>query len=87
MSKKRLLMFYEDKCNPCVVMEPLVDRLEKELDVKIDKLEVWYNEGNRELLTEYAGLPTVPFFYNEETRKNISGESDYEALKTWAVPE
>ena len=79
-------MFYEEKCDPCVVMEPLVDKLEKELKVGIDKLEVWYNKSNRELLTQYAGFSSVPFFYNEETGKKIAGEADYETLKEWAQP-
>lgn len=85
MKEKRLLMFYEDKCDPCIVMEPLVDRLENELNLKLVRLEVWYNKNNRELLGKYAGLATVPFFYNEVTGKKISGEADYESLKNWAL--
>ena len=83
MKKKRLLMFYEEKCDPCVVMEPIVNKLEKELGTKIDRLEVWYNQSNKQLLDKYAGLATVPFFYNEKTGEKIEGETDYETLKNW----
>lgn len=76
-------MFYEEKCDPCVVMEPIVDKLEKELNVKIDRLEVWYNQSNRQLLDKYADFTIVPFFYNEKTSQKISGETDYETLKNW----
>lgn len=86
MKDKRLLMFYEEKCDPCVVMEPVVDRLEKEFNVRVDRLEAWHNKRNKELLEEYAGLAILPFFYNEATGKKISGETDYETLKNWALP-
>ena len=77
-------MFYEEKCEPCVAMEPLVDKLESELDLKVDRLEVWNNPDNKQLLDKYAGVSMVPFFYNEATGAKINGESDYEALKLWA---
>lgn len=84
MKNNRLLMFYEEKCDPCVVMEPIVAELEKELETKIDRLEVWYNQSNRQLLDKYAGFVMVPFFYNEKTGQKISGETDYKTLKNWA---
>lgn len=84
MSDKQLLMFYEDNCEPCVVVEPFVTRLEKEHGVKINRLEVMNNQKNRQLLEKHAGLSMVPFFYNEITGQKISGETDYETLKKWA---
>jgi thiol-disulfide isomerase/thioredoxin len=84
MSKKRLIMFYSDNCEPCVVVEPLVKRLEKEKNLKVDRLEVWYDAENRKLLEKYAGFNAVPFFYNEVTGKKISGEADYPELVKWA---
>jgi thiol-disulfide isomerase/thioredoxin len=84
MSKKRLLMFYSDNCEPCVVVDPLVTKLEKEQNVKVYRLEIWSDQKNRELLERYAGFSAVPFFYNEATGKTITGEADYEELKDWA---
>ncbi len=67
-------------------MEPIVSKLEKELGAKIYRLEVWYNYANRRLLDKYAGIASVPFFYNEKTGKKIAGEADYETLRNWAMP-
>ena len=77
-------MFYSDNCEPCVVVYPLVDKLEKELNVKVYRLEVWSDQKNKKLLEKYAGFSAVPFFYNEATGKKITGETDYEELREWA---
>lgn len=84
MNEKRLIMFYEEKCEPCVMMEPLIEKLEKELGVNVERLEAMNNGKNHQLLEKYAGISTVPFFYNEVTGEKIFGESDYESLKKWA---
>lgn len=84
MNEKRLIMFYEEQCVPCVAMEPLINQLEKELGIKINKLEAISNEKNHLLLERYAGVSMVPFFYNEITGEKISGECDYDSLKKWA---
>lgn len=80
----RLLMFYTNNCEPCVVVEKVVKRLEKKENLKVDRLEVWYNQENKKLLRRYSDLATVPFFYNEVTSKKIVGEVDYDTLKNWA---
>ena len=85
MQTKRLLMFYEENCDPCVVMEPLITKLEKELNVIVTRLEVWNNQENKKLLEKYAGFSIVPFFYNENTRSKISGETDFDTLESWAL--
>ena len=85
MTNDRLLMFYEEECDPCVVMETLVQKIEKELGVNIDRLEVWGNQENKHLLEKYAGVSIVPFFYNESTGVRISGETDFGTLKKWAL--
>jgi hypothetical protein len=68
-------------------MDPLVDRLEEEAEVKIARLEVWHNEENATLLQQldkdYCG--SVPFFYNKKTGKWICGNTTYEKLKDWAL--
>ena len=67
------------------MMRLLVEKLEKELNLKVDSLEVWYDQENKKLLEKYAGLMTVPFFYNEATGKKISGETDFGTLERWAL--
>ena len=81
-----LLEFYGDECPHCVRMHTLVERLEKEEGLTVDKFEVWHNEENEkkllELDKEFCG--GVPFFYNTKNGKFLCGEANYEELKDWA---
>ncbi len=81
-----LLEFYGKECPHCNRMQPLVERLEKETGVKVEKYEVWHDAKNAEKMEEYdKGLcGGVPFFYNTETKKHICGEATYEQLGAWA---
>lgn len=81
-----LLFFYGEECSHCHVMRPLVDRLEKDLGVRVDKYEVWHNEANARKMDEYDKnlCGGVPFFYNTKTEAWICGETSYEKLKDWA---
>lgn len=66
-------------------MASLVEKLEKSHNLKVDRLEAWHDQNNKKLLEKYAGLATVPFFYNERTGKKISGEADFDTLERWAL--
>lgn len=88
----RLIEFYGTECPHCKDMEPIIARLEKDLKVKIIKLEVWHNSQNAKLMEkcdkdekgrQFCG--GVPFFYNEGNGKKICGSADFEALKAWAL--
>ncbi len=87
----RLIEFYGTECVHCMEMVPLIERIQKELGVKITRLEVWHNSENAKLLKEYDKNPDgsefcggIPFFYNEKTGKKICGNTKYERLKAWA---
>ncbi len=81
-----LLEFYGTECSHCQKMAPLVERLEKEMGVRVEKYEVWHNEENAEKMKEYdkGYCGGVPFFYNTETNDYICGEVPYEELAHWA---
>lgn len=83
----KLMEFYGETCPHCIKMKPLVARLEKEENVKVEKYEVWNNKDNAELMKKYdTGLcGGVPFFFNDDTKKHICGSTDYESLKKWAL--
>ena len=85
--KGRLLAFHGTECPHCRTMDPLIDRLEKELGVKVDKIEVWHNERNAQILQEYdkGYCGGVPFFFNEASGEWLCGEADYDSLKKWAL--
>ncbi|KKW29341.1 MAG: hypothetical protein UY72_C0048G0003 [Candidatus Uhrbacteria bacterium GW2011_GWD2_52_7] len=84
-----LLEFYGETCPHCVEMRPMVEKLEKELGVTVEKYEVWNSEENAKKLEEIdRGLcGGVPFFYNTENEKFICGSCSEEDLKTWMVGE
>ncbi|MDO8585138.1 MAG: thioredoxin family protein [bacterium] len=82
-----LLEFYGTECPHCVRMEPLLERLEKELGRRVQRYEVWHNKENRKIMEQYDKdfCGGVPFYFNIKTGKSICGEADYEALKAWAT--
>lgn len=83
----RLLEFYGTECPYCVSMHALIERLEKELSVKVARYEVWHNLENRALMAQYDKdlCGGVPFYYNTKTGKWLCGEAGYEELKNWAT--
>lgn len=91
MEKK--IMFWAKECPHCRNMMPLVDRLIEEEGVKIEKLEIWHNEENADLMRSYkdvilpkcGGQLRTPTFFDTETNDVICGEVEYDVLKDWAL--
>lgn len=67
-------------------MKPLVEEVEKELGVKIEKLEVWNDEANLKKMEEVdkGRCGGVPFFYNSETDEFICGSANKAKIVAWA---
>ena len=82
-----LLEFYGTECHFCREMPPLIEKLEKELKVRIKKIEVWHNEANAKMMNQYdrGFCGGVPFFFNTKTGKWICGATSYDNLKKWAL--
>lgn len=88
---KRIIMFYGAECPHCRAMMPLVERLEKEEGIEMEKLEVWHNERNADLMRKHeaiilkasGGILGTPAFING--KKALCGEVPYEELKKWAM--
>lgn len=78
--------FYGKECPHCIAMMPLLDKLEKETGLKVEKYEVWHNAENAKKMEGYdkGQCGGVPFFVNTETGAIICGEAPYEELKVWA---
>lgn len=89
----KLVMFYARECPHCKNMMPLVDKLEKEESIKFERLEIWHNEKNADLMRSFrpviapkcGGQLKTPTFFNTETNDVLCGETEYEKLKKWAV--
>jgi hypothetical protein len=81
-----LLEFYGTECPHCERMRSLVTKLETEIGVEVERIEVWHNKENmarmRELDKDFCG--GVPFFFNTKTGKWICGEASYSELQAWA---
>src|SRR3989344_7020327 len=77
-----LLDFYGTECVPCKEMEPLLEQLENELGVKVQRLEVWQNAANAALMEQYDKEQRgfVPFYYNKKTGKALYGTQSYETF-------
>ncbi len=84
-----LLFFYGTECPHCIRMEKLLDKLTKEERIKVEKIEIWHNKENNEMLEKLDCEPEpcggVPFFLNQKTHKTLCGEVTYKEIKEWAV--
>lgn len=80
LNGKFLLDFWSETCIPCKSLEPLLEKLEKELKLKIYKVDV--NE-NPELTSKYLvrGLPTLVFINDGRVLISITGLHKYDVLK------
>ncbi len=83
----KLMEFYGKECPHCIRMHPVVERLEKELGVTVEKYETWHDTKNEELRRQHddgSDCGGVPFFVNETTGAKLCGAVPYEELKAWA---
>ena len=82
-----LIMFTGRECPHCRDMDPLVEKLEKELKIEVTKLEVWHNSANARKFEEMDNgfCGGVPLFVNTKTGKKICGSTSYDKLKMWAL--
>ena len=88
----KLIMFHGRECPHCRAMHPIVDKLEKDAGVAFERLEVWHDEKNAELMRSYrpvivakcGGQLRVPTFLNADTKDAVCGEMSFEKLKEWA---
>ncbi|QLH74053.1 MAG: thioredoxin family protein [Methanomassiliicoccales archaeon] len=95
MTKKgeRLIWFWGRECPHCKQIRPTVEQLEKELNIKLEHLEVWHNQENQRLMQEYGDVISeacggelgVPAFYNERKGKALCGyRISLDKMKEWA---
>jgi thiol-disulfide isomerase/thioredoxin len=85
-------MFHGRECPHCRKMHPIVDKLEEETGVHVDRLEVWHEEKNADLMRskrdiiapKCGGQLRVPTFLNKETNDVVCGEVELDELKEWA---
>ena len=81
-----LIKYYGTECSHCIEIEPVLKEVEKELNVKIERVEVWHNADNQKrFMKEAEGKCNgVPFFLNKKSGKFICGATDKKQLLAWA---
>lgn len=86
MEEGYLIQFTGVECTHCREMDPLVEKLEKELKIKVVKKEIWHDAKNQAEFMKLAEgkCEGIPFFFNKKSGKWICGSSTYEKLKEWA---
>jgi hypothetical protein len=74
-------------------MIPLVEKLAQETGVVVERLEVWHDEKNADLMRSFrplisakcGGQLRVPTFLDPGSSEVLCGEVSYETLKAWAL--
>lgn len=69
MAKIKLLDFMAGWCQPCHIMAPVIEELEKELDGKVEFQKINVDEQS-ELASKY-GVMSIPTFVIEKNGKEI----------------
>ena len=90
---KKHVMFFGQECPHCKTMLSFVEKVEQETGIPIERLEVWHETKNADLmrslkdvlLPKCGGQLRVPTFLNTETNDVVCGEVGYEALKEWVT--
>ncbi|GEM_PF-4433693 len=84
-----LQMFAAPWCGPCKRMEPLLEKLEKEEGIRVDRYDIATSTGRAKFqeMGNKADPPcaAIPFFFNSKTSGSICGATDYEHLRSWAL--
>ena len=77
-----LIDFYATWCGPCKMMEPILEKLSKEKDIKVIKVDV---DQHEDLAREYGvmSIPNLFLFQDGKEAKNQVGYLPYEQLEKW----
>ena len=81
-----LINFYGQECPHCEAMESVIQKLEHDTGLKVERKEVWHDDANMKTLEGYdkGVCGGVPYFYNTDSGKSICGEATIEELKELA---
>lgn len=82
-----LLEFVAGQNNALTYMEPLVKRLERDIGVRVKRLDVTKNIDYYHVLEHIGHIECgmFPFYYNRRTSRAICGGSEYVNFREWAT--
>ena len=75
----KILDFKAQWCQPCKTMSPILDEVEKETGVELQKIDV---DDNEEMVIAYGirNIPTLIFLKDDKIVDKVSGTISKEAL-------
>lgn len=74
-SKIRLLDYWAPWCGPCQMMKPVIEELEKELEGKVEFVEINVDEDN-ETASKY-GVMGIPTFIVEKDGREVARKTGF----------
>jgi len=84
-----LLEFHHDDCDHAEQMEPVLKRLEDDLDTKVRRININTRKEFFSLLSTvgHDECGSFPFYYNRRTGQAICGATSYSNLRSWGTGE
>lgn len=84
-----LLEFHHDNCDHAEQMEPVLQRLEEDLDTKVRRININRRKEFFSLLSSvgHDECGSFPFYYNRRTGQAICGATSYSNLRSWGTGE
>ena len=91
---RKIIFFHGADCPHCKRMRPIVKEIEEELGIVMNKLEVWYDEDNAEVMRQYDDIIRlasedgdlgVPAFVDPKNKEALVGEQTKGDLKKWLM--
>lgn len=84
-----LLEFHHDDCDHAEQMEPVLKRLEDDLDTKVRRININTRKEFLSLLSTvgHDECGSFPFYYNRRTGQAICGATSYSNLRSWGTGE
>jgi thiol-disulfide isomerase/thioredoxin len=82
-----LVEFHHDDCDHCQQMEPVLQRLEEDLDTKIRRINIFRRKEFQALLQSvgHDECNSFPFYYNRRTGQAVCGATSYMNLRMYII--
>ncbi len=79
INEKVIFDFYADWCMPCKTMEPIMDKIDEETDIKVVKIDV-EKEGELAQLFGVQSIPTFVYYYDGSQIKEMIGAHPFATM-------
>lgn len=77
------IFYHGEGCGHCDAVMPFLNDVEKELNVKFIKKEIWNNEENKNEFIQNCELKMIPAFFNPENKQVVYRLRNGEEVKNW----